>query len=217
MIYVTSHDLAEPVKTISNYSTLLAKYNTHFDTRAIKYFSFIDQSTIRMKEVIRDVLIYTNACKNVIIEQLDCNEMMKEVLKELAEPITQTKATIHIKPLPSIKCFKELKLVFHQLVSNAIKFRKPDVPPDVCVCCISKGDNWQFMVEDNGIGFKMEYADKIFKLGQKLHSKYVYDGTGFGLALAKKIILLHNGEIWVTSEPGLGSTFYFTIPKYFNA
>jgi light-regulated signal transduction histidine kinase (bacteriophytochrome) len=132
----------------------------------------------------------------------------------LEEPIRDTKATIQAANLPVLTAFPmRMKQLFQNLVSNAIKYRSPDRPPVITVTARDKGNEYQFSVEDNGVGIEPEYANVIFQAFKRLHTRDEIEGSGLGLSICRKIIEMHGGAIWVESDPGKGSTFYFTIPK----
>jgi light-regulated signal transduction histidine kinase (bacteriophytochrome) len=212
--YITSHDLQEPLKTISNYTGIIyKKYKDTLDKNTRTYLEFLIQATIRLKTLINDILQYSRIERNVIFEKTDCNQIVKEVLEDLATPITESNAKIEVGTLPVIFCSKDIKQVFQNLIGNAIKYRNPATEPTVKVRGYPQAGNWLFEVQDNGIGIEKEYHERIFGLFQKLHPKHRYEGSGIGLAICKKVVEIHGGKIWLESEPGKGTTFYFTISK----
>jgi signal transduction histidine kinase len=214
MIYIASHDLQEPLKTISNYSGLIyKKCKDSQDKYTAIYFEFLNGATKRMRKLIHDIFSYGNACRIKEFIDYDCNEMLREALLKLESAIAESSATFEVSPLPVIYCHKDIAQLFEHLISNAIKYRKKNVPPVIVIDCKSKEDKWLFSIADNGIGIPRQYFGKIFKLFQKLHAKHEYEGSGIGLAICRKIVECHNGEIWVESTEGNGSTFYFTISK----
>ena len=211
--YIASHDLQEPLRTITNYADLFqTQYKGKFDENADKYLNVITAATKRMQLLIKDLLDYSGIGYDKQLETIDCNNMLAEVLGDMETCIRETRAKINIGRLPVVKGYTELRLVFQNLISNAIKFRKPECDPVVDIRAVSKNNEWLFSVHDNGIGIEPEYFERIFTIFQKLHSRKEYPGSGIGLAHCKKIIGMHGGRIWVESEPGRGSTFYFTIP-----
>ena len=165
-----------------------------------------------MQLLIKDLLDYSGIGYDKQLETIDCNKMLAEVLGDMETCIRETRAKINTGRLPVVKGYTELRLVFQNLIGNAIKFRKQECDPVVDISAVSKNNEWLFSVHDNGIGIEPEYFDRIFTIFQKLHSRKEYPGSGIGLAHCKKIIGMHGGRIWVESEPGRGSTFYFTIP-----
>ncbi|MTI33513.1 PAS domain-containing sensor histidine kinase [Xanthovirga aplysinae] len=213
--YIASHDLQEPLRTISGVVDLLnLEYKGRLDEEADKYLSFISASTDRMTKLIKALLGYSRIGKEKVYEKVDCNEISQQVTSDLDVLIKETKAKIHISKLPIVNALpNELKQLFQNLISNAIKFRKKDTPPQINISAQKMEEEWGFQVKDNGIGIDEKYMGKIFTIFQRLHSRSEYEGEGIGLAVCKKIVELHNGKIWVKSKPGEGSIFYFTLKK----
>jgi len=213
--FIASHDMQEPLRTISNYIGLLQnQYKGKLDKDADRYLTSISGATVRMQSLIRDLLEYSkigNYKKNVVI---DCNLLLKDVLNDMNESIEESGAKIHSEQLPIINGnLSAIKSIFQNLISNAVKFKKKDVHPIINISAELKHNEWFFTIKDKGIGIDKKYYDKIFVIFQRLHTNAEYTGTGIGLAHVKKIIELHGGKIWFESEPGKGTTFYFTIPK----
>ncbi|HTA81885.1 MAG TPA: CHASE3 domain-containing protein [Bacteroidia bacterium] len=212
--YVASHDLQEPLRTISNFSTLLTqKQKAHPDSEEREYINYIHGSAQRMSQLIFDLLEYSRIGKDADKVPVDCDKLVSEVLTDISASIQESKAQITVKKLPVVKGFTYLKSLFLNLISNAIKFQKEGAHPVITISAIDKGNEYLFSVKDNGIGIEKTYHEKIFQIFQRLHNRTEYEGTGIGLSQCKKIVDLHGGEIWVESEPGEGSTFNFTIPK----
>ena len=213
--FIASHDLQEPLKTISNYVGLfINKYNGKLDKDADYYLSVIGAATGRMQSLIRDLLDYSKIEKDKSKTAIDCNLLLKDTLSDMAISIAESKAEIYLEQLPIIKGYVSgLKSLFQNLISNAIKFRKSDVNPIINISAEVKDKEWLFAIKDNGIGIDKIYFKKLFIVFQRLHNKVEYAGTGIGLAQCKKIIDLHGGRIWIESELESGSTFYFTIPR----
>lgn len=213
--YIASHDLQEPLRTISNYATLFQKrYKGKLDNDADKYLDVINKATGRMQTLIRDLLDYSRIGQDKISTEIDCNLLLKDILNDMATGISDSNAEVKVGELPIINGYLSgLKSLFQNLISNAIKFRKIDENPMVTITAKPKGHVWQFVIKDNGIGIDKAYFEKLFIIFQRLHTKTEYPGTGIGLAHCNKIVELHGGKIWVESEPGKGSAFYFTIPK----
>ena len=211
--YAASHDLQEPLRSISNFSKLLAEKVAEYpDPEMNHYMSLISGGADRMSNLIFDLLEYSRVGKDMVKPATDCNQLLCEILTDLAVLIAETNASIQVQELPVINSY-DLKSVFQNLIINAIKFRKDTVAPVVHVSAIDNGKEVQFCVADNGIGIEKEYYDRIFIIFQRLHLRTEYVGTGIGLSLARKIVEMHGGKIWVESELGKGSRFYFTIPK----
>jgi light-regulated signal transduction histidine kinase (bacteriophytochrome) len=211
--YIASHDLQEPLRSITSMVQILAdQYQGRLDADADNYLVFIQQSASRMSQLIKGLLDYARIGKLRSKEQTDSNQMVEFAVADLRSAIEDSGATIEASVLPVLCAHPmELKLLFQNLLSNAIKFRKPSTPPIIRITSVRVPKGWQFTVSDNGIGIDERYREKIFEIFQRLHNKKTYEGTGIGLAHCKKIVALHNGEIWVTSIPGVGSQFHFTL------
>jgi chemotaxis family two-component system sensor kinase Cph1 len=215
--YVASHDLQEPLITIKSFIDLLGEeYGDKLGIVGKQYLDFISESSYGLSSVVKDLLDYSRLGTNLKMTKVDCNKLVESIQKDLTSAISKSKATFKVEKLPEITGFKtELRLLFQNLISNAIKFCAEDTPPHIIITA-QKGKNWTFSIQDNGIGIAKENQKKIFTIFQRLHSKNNYEGTGIGLAQCKKIINLHGGEIWINSKQDLGSTFCFSIPFYEN-
>jgi light-regulated signal transduction histidine kinase (bacteriophytochrome) len=214
--YVASHDLQEPLRTITNFVALLDEHqNGEMDKDTRMYMNFIVTAAERMKALIRDLLYYSRVGRNHLPEKVDCKKIVEEVLQDMHTLIEENNASVEVKNLPVLMESKtEMQQLFQNLISNAIKYRKADVNPAVNIWSEDPGNGeWLFAVKDNGIGIDKTYKDRIFVIFQRLHNQNKYSGTGIGLATCKKIVELNGGKIWMESEPGNGSTFYFTLPK----
>lgn len=212
--YIASHDLQEPLRTVTSFAGLLEEeYSDKLDGNASQYLEFITQASKRMSELVKGLLDYSRIGKGREKVIVDCNEVVNDIQQDLSVIITETKAKIKVENLPTICAYNtELRLLFQNLISNAIKFRKKDQVSVVKISAKKKKDHYHFLIEDNGIGIANEHLEKIFIIFQRLHNKHEYDGSGIGLAHCRKIIALHEGEIWVESELERGSNFHFTIP-----
>lgn len=213
--YVASHDLQEPLITIISFIDLLGEeYGDKLGEVGKQYLDFISESSSGLSSVVKDLLDYSKLGKHHEMTKVDCNELVEAIQRDLTSTISKSKATFAVGKLPEITGFKtELRLLFQNLISNAIKFCAEDTPPHIIITA-EKGTNWTFSIQDNGIGIAKGNQEKIFTIFQRLHSKNDYKGTGIGLAQCKKIINLHGGEIWINSKQDLGSTFCFSIPFY---
>ena len=214
--YIVSHDLKEPLRTITSYIQLIkAKYHDQIDEQANKLFGFISSSAARMTKLITDLLDLSEIGQAKETTMVDCGKQIEFIRQDLAAKIKNTNTTIIVSDLPQIKGLEtELRLLFQNLIGNAIKFIKPGTSPKITISA-KEQDGWTFSIQDNGIGISDEHKDRIFNVFQRLNSSSDYEGTGIGLAHCKKIIELHNGKLWVDSIPGEGSTFHFSIPKQF--
>jgi light-regulated signal transduction histidine kinase (bacteriophytochrome) len=213
---IASHDLQEPLRMVSSFLGLIEKkYSPIIDETGKKYIDFAIDGTKRMRQMILDLLEYSRIGKKEDKkEDLNLNELMNEIRMLLQKSIEEKAASFEIAPLPTIHSFRAPILqVFQNLIENALKYSKQDLSPRISISFTELKDHWQFSVSDNGIGIKEEYYSKIFVIFQRLHSKDEIPGSGLGLAVAKKIVENLGGKIWVQSEEGKGSTFYFTISK----
>jgi PAS domain S-box-containing protein len=211
--YIASHDLQEPLRMVTSFTQLLEKrYKGKLDKDADEFIGFVVDGTTRMQRMIDDLLGYSRVgTRGKPFQPTDCEIVFNEAIANLKVVIEGSGAAITHDHLPTITADgSQMVQLFQNLLSNAIKFRKE--APRVHVSSELKGNKYVFSVRDNGIGIAQEYFDRLFKLFQRLHSIEEYPGTGIGLAVSKKIVERHGGQIWVESEPGTGSTFFFTLP-----
>jgi len=212
--YIASHDLQEPLRSISNFSNLLSeKLSANPDTRVQEYIGYIKGGSSRMSNLIFDLLEYSRIGKDATKSVIDCDKLVNEVITDMSADIKGNNAEIRVSKLPVVNGYIFLKSLFQNLLSNAIKFHQPGIRPFINISAIDKGTEFQFSIQDNGIGIEKIYRERVFIIFQRLHSRSEYEGTGIGLSQCKKIIELHGGKIWIESEPGKGTTFVFTIPK----
>lgn len=217
--YVASHDLQEPLRTTTSFVELIRKqYYGKLDATANKYIDYIIQASDRMKTLIKDLLDYSRIGREKEFQQVDCNTILDEVLADLDKVIRENRTAITSGPLPVVNGFPtELKLLFQNLISNSIKFRKPAEDPVIEISSHRENGHWEFRFRDNGIGIDNQYRHRIFVIFQRLHNRSAYEGSGIGLAHCKKIVELHGGKIWVESKAGEGSIFHFTIMDNINS
>ncbi|WP_301399845.1 sensor histidine kinase [Polaribacter huanghezhanensis] len=211
--YIASHDLQEPLRTITSFSNILySEYNDKLDDQAKQIFTFIKQATDRMSSLIKNLLDYSRIGHKEKFTEVNCNLLLEDISTDLTTLITKTNTTLKFKNLPIVEAYPtEFRLLFQNLISNAIKFSKKGTPPIIQIKATNKKHGWEFSVKDNGIGIAKEFKKKIFTIFQRLHVREEYEGVGIGLAHCRKVVHLHGGEIWVKSKPNEGSTFYFTI------
>lgn len=214
--YMASHDLQEPLRMVSNFSQLLEKnYKSQLDERASEYIDYVCNAATRMQQLIKDLLEYARLGNNTEGNvPVSLNKLKKSIEENLAQHIKQTNTQLEWSSLPTILADPVIiASVFQNIISNAIKYRKADISPRITVSVAPLSTQWQFAISDNGIGMKPKYCEKIFEPFKRLHRKEEYGGTGMGLAICRKSLEEFGGKIWVKSELGKGSTFYFTLPK----
>lgn len=211
--YIASHDLQEPLRKIGGFTERIEqKLKGQLDEQTLTYMKFITSGVERMRDLIQGLLAYSRiSTTEEKREIIDSNEIVKRAIENLSELIDENNAIIRFDNLPKV-FFDKLMLgqIFQNLIGNAIKY-KSEKPPEVNITAQKQENEWLFCVEDNGIGIEEKFVERIFILFQRLHRKEEVSGTGIGLSLCQKIIERYGGKIWVTSIPGEGSKFYFTI------
>ena len=213
--YVASHDLQEPLRMVASYTQLLAqRYQGQLDAKADMYIGFAVDGAKRMQGLIDDLLEFSRVgSRGAALLPTDCDEVVKELLRGLETTIGETGAKVVVGELPTVLADRtQLGQVFQNLITNAIKFHG-EATPTVRVTAKRRGDFWEFTVSDNGIGIDPRFFDRIFTIFQRLHERDKYPGSGIGLAIVKKIVERHGGNIRVESTPGEGSRFIFTVPS----
>ena len=214
--YVASHDLQEPLRMISSFLQLLQRrYEGQLDSNADEFIGYAVDGAQRMQNLINDLLEFSRVTtKGKKFEIVNMEEPLENALTNLKIAIEENNAVIiPNNSLPAISGdYSQMTQLFQNLIGNAIKYRSSETP-QIHISATKEVDNWLFSIKDNGLGIDPKYADNVFKIFRRLHSNSEYEGTGVGLAITKRIIERHNGQIWVESEPGNGSTFYFTLPK----
>ena len=215
--YIVSHDLQEPLRKMKSFSQLLARECQGQFTeneKAQRYLNYIIDAAERQQKMIKALLNYSRLGKNDSRKvAIDLSAVVEKVLEDLSIPIVETQTTVTVISLPTVlqASFPQMAQLFLNLIGNGIKFQG-SAPPRIKIEAQLQGSEWLISVQDNGIGINPKYAERIFQIFQKLHSRSEYPGTGIGLAICRKIVEGHGGRIWVISEPGQGSSFYFTLP-----
>lgn len=213
--YAASHDLQEPLRKIVYYSDYLSRYYVELmDERGKRFLGNLIGASQRMTQLIHDLLNFSRIYReNLQLVRTDMNVLVAEAMNDLEVAIKAKSARIEVAPLPVISVYPtQMRQLFHNILSNALKFSDERRPPEVKVYAIMGEKQVQLTVEDNGVGFEEKYLDKMFSLFQRLHSREKYAGTGIGLAMCKKIADLHNGFITASSTPGRGAKFVLTLP-----
>lgn len=211
--YVASHDLQEPLRAISGCVQILQnRYKEKLDAPAEELIAHTVEGAARMRTLINDLLAYSRiTTRGKQFTPTDAGAALKQALANLETSIQETQARITSDPLPTVDAdMTQLAQLFQNLIGNAIKFAR-EKPPTIHVG-VRREDDWVFSVRDNGIGIAPEYYERIFVVFQRLHTRSEYPGTGIGLSICRKIVERHGGRVWVESERGQGSTFFFTLP-----
>jgi PAS domain S-box-containing protein len=214
--YVASHDLQEPLRMVTSFLTQLEKkYGDVIDDKGKRYIAFAVDGAKRMRQIILDLLEFSRVGRTEDTnEELDLNELVEEIKILFRKQVEEKKAVIEADRLPVIHAYKTpMRQVFQNLISNALKYTRAEVPCRIHIAVKESEKEWQFEIADNGIGISEEFYDKIFIIFQRLHNRDEFSGTGMGLAVTKKIIENQGGKIWLSSEEGKGTSFYFTILK----
>ncbi len=213
--YVASHDLQEPLRMISSYLQLIEqRYGNQLDTDGREFIHFAVDGAKRMKALITDLLAFSRVQTRTLEPQcISVGDLVAATLRNLSVVIDESDAQIHYEALPTISAdSRQVTQLLQNLISNAIKFRHPDRPPTIRLSAERSANMWCFAVVDNGIGIEPQYRERIFQIFQRLHGIGTYEGTGIGLAICKKVVENHGGEIWLGSALDVGSSFYFTLP-----
>lgn len=214
--FEASHDLQEPLRTITGFLRLLEdELNSQLNDTSRQYMNYAIDGAERMKRIIENLLEYARIGSGTEnFAMVDTNEIVNGVVESLQAHIHETNTHITLQQLPSVYAVdSNMHQLFQNLISNAIKFRNKNTVPEIEIGYTENEKDFIFHVKDNGIGIDEKFFERIFHVFKRLHSKSKYPGTGIGLAICKKIIENHNGTIWIESEPGKGSCFYFTLPK----
>jgi signal transduction histidine kinase len=212
--YVSSHDLQEPLRTITSYADLLMlRQRSRLDPDAMRYLDYMQEGALHAQELIQGLLGYASITKrDYRFEEADLETLLKSALSSLKLAIEESGAVVTHDPLPRLKVNgMQIAQLFQNLISNGIKYCRVK-KPQVHIKARQENEKWIFSVRDNGIGIDPQFKERVFMIFKRLHSKNEFPGTGIGLAICKKIVEQHGGEMWVESEMGTGSVFYFTLP-----
>jgi len=213
--YITSHDLQEPLRMVASYTELLAlRYQGKLDERADKYIYYAADGAKRMQRLLSDLLAYSRVVSRAKpLVPVSVEAVVQRVVDTLGPAIRRANASVTIGALPTVRVDEQqLALLVQHLLGNALKFHGA-APPTIEMSARPLSAAWEFAVKDNGIGVESQHRERIFQMFQRLHERDEYEGSGAGLALAKRIVERHGGRIWLESALGGGSTFFFTLPS----
>ena len=214
--YITSHDLQEPLRQVRSFVQLLRdRHQDKLAGDALEYMKFIYDGAARMSDLVHDLLAFSRVgAKERKPQPVSCTAALQDALAGLQASLTEARAVVTHDELPTVSADpRQLTQLFQNLIGNAVKFRRDGAAPEIHVGARRDGANWLLSVRDNGIGIDPEHFERIFMVFQRLHTREKYPGTGIGLAICKKIVEQHGGRIWLESEPGRGTTFYFALPE----
>ncbi len=213
--YIASHDLQEPIRTVTSFAGLVSRrYASRLDERGQGYLRTIELGAERLKTLVDDLLVFSRLNADPTpFRSVRMDEPLNEALSRLGAALQGAAAQVDVGPLPVVHGdAPRLAQLLQNLLGNAVKFRRDDVPVAIQVSAEQEGRLWHFRVTDNGIGIDQQFHERIFEMFQRLHGRQQYEGSGLGLAIGQKIVVQHGGRLWVESRPGTGSTFHFTLP-----
>ena len=213
--YVASHYVKEPLRIITSFLQLLERrYVDQLDEDATEFIGFAVEGAKRLDEMINDLLEFSKVTwKKIEFSKVDMNKVVEQTKLNLKYAIDTNNAEINYNKLPTIYGDEMLMIqLFQNIIGNSIKYHNKETP-EIDITATKESNQYHFTIKDNGIGMSPKHLNRIFTIFQRLHTKDEYEGTGIGLAIAKKIVLQHDGQIWAESELGKGTTFHFTIPN----
>lgn len=212
---IASHDLQEPLRTIGNMTQLISKkYHPLFDDQGKKMLDYVTAATNRMTVLIKGLLEFSRIGNKRETKEVDSKELVRNILLDFDAVLKSVNGDVKVDELPVVRGNPiELRMLFQNLLSNGLKFRKPDTSPIIRVSATDTSSHVEFCIRDNGIGIEQGDYERIFLIFQRLHGVEEFEGTGLGLAYCRKIVELHGGKIWINSKKGIGSSFYFTLAK----
>jgi light-regulated signal transduction histidine kinase (bacteriophytochrome) len=215
---IASHDLQEPLRTIGNMTQLISrKYYESFDDHGKKILEYVTTAATRMTALVKGLLEFSRIGSKRFVQKVNLEELVQNIVLDFEVVIKAAEAKLVAESLPSIQGNPvELRMLFQNLIGNALKFRKEGLQPIVEISAVDRGELVEFCVRDNGIGIDPSDYEKVFFIFQRLNSNEKYEGSGLGLAYCRKIVELHGGKIWIDSTKGMGSSFYFTLKKSYD-
>lgn len=214
--YITSHDLSEPLRTVSGFADLLmSRYQGQLEPEAVEFIEYIVAGTQRMQLLINDLLAYGRVdTRAQAMKPIDTDHLVRATLADLAARIEEVHAEIRVDDLPPvIGDPSQLRQVFLNLLRNALMFARDGVPPEIHVSGVQEGDGWRFTVADNGIGISPDHRQQVFGMFRRLHTREEYPGTGIGLAIVEKVVYRHGGRVWIEENEGGGTKMVFTLAE----
>jgi light-regulated signal transduction histidine kinase (bacteriophytochrome) len=213
--FIASHDLQEPLRTVANYMKVFEEdYAERLDNNGRKYLNSVNNAVQRMSMLVKSLLDFSRLGHMTKLTFVDSKKVIEAVIDDLDTMIKASNALIEVSGMPYLNMYEiEIRQVFQNLITNAIKFRKKDTRPRIKIRSEKISGGWKFSVSDNGIGIEPIHFDRVFNIFQRLHTKEEFEGNGIGLSNCKKIVQSHQGKIWIESIYQQGTTFYFTIPK----
>lgn len=214
-VSIASHDLQEPLRTITSFAQLLIRrFSDELPEDGQQILEFIINASRRLSMLVRGLIDYNRLGVDRKKTLVNIQEVVAEITEDLEASIRKTNAEITVESLPEINAYPiEIRQLFQNLISNAIKFHRPDAPPEIRIAAWPEDNGYTFVVKDNGIGIPPEQRERIFEIFRRLDTEGTYEGSGIGLAYCKKIVTLHDGQIWVESIPSAGSAFYVHLPQ----